>query len=94
MRSRLGHVAAVRGRADAAALAGEGHDEPLAAARAASTSETEAEQPAFEIAAELLLDGARHGPLGSFPPGEPALEVLRDLSVERRLLWAETLVTP
>jgi hypothetical protein len=35
MRRRLGHVAAVAGRADAAALAGEGHDEPLAAARAA-----------------------------------------------------------
>jgi len=35
MRGRLGHVAAVAGRADAAALAGEGHDEPLAAARAA-----------------------------------------------------------
>jgi hypothetical protein len=31
---RLGHVAAVAGRADAAALAGECHDESLAAARA------------------------------------------------------------
>jgi len=34
MRGRLGHVAAVAGRADAAALAGEGHDESLAAAGA------------------------------------------------------------
>ncbi len=54
MRGRLGHVAAVAGRADAAALAGECHDERLAAARAASTGESEAEDAALEIAAEFL----------------------------------------
>jgi len=43
---------------------------------------------ALEIAAEFLLNVARHWPLGGFPPGEPALEVLRNRSVERRLLWA------
>jgi len=37
--------------------------------------ESEAENAAFEIVAELLLDEARHGPLGGFPPCEPALEV-------------------
>jgi len=49
-------MAAVAGRADTAALAGEGHDEPLAAARAASTNESEAEEPALKIAAEFVLD--------------------------------------
>jgi hypothetical protein len=87
-------VAAVAGRAHPAVLAGECHDERLAAARAASTGESEAEDAALEIAAEFLLDGARHGPLGGFPPGEPVLEVLRDYSVDRRLLWAAALVTP
>ena len=94
MRGGLGHVAAVAGRADAAALLGECHDERLAAARAASPGESEAEEAAVKIAAAFLLDGARHGPLGGFPPGEPALKVLRDHSVERRLLWAAPLVTP
>jgi hypothetical protein len=89
---RLGHVAAVAGRADAAALAGECHDESLAAARAPGAGEAEAEEPALEIAAELVLDVSRHRPLGGFPPGEPALEVLRHDLVERRLLGATPLV--
>jgi hypothetical protein len=92
MRGRLGHVAAVAGRADAAALAGECHDESLAAARAPGAGEAEAEEPALEIAAEFLLDVARHGPLGGFPPRQPPLEVLGDDLVERRLLGAAPLV--
>ncbi len=91
---RLGHVAAVAGRADAAALAGECHDESRAARHADRAGESEAEDAALEIAAELVLDVSRHGPLGSFPPGEPVLEVLRDHPVERRLLWPAALVTP
>jgi hypothetical protein len=83
MRGRLGHVA----------LAGEGHDEPLAAGRAASTSESEAEEPAPKIAAEFVLNVCRHGSLGSFAPLEPALEVLRHDPVERRLLGPTPLVT-
>ena len=79
-------VAAVAGRADAAALAGEGHDESRAARHADRAGEAEAEEPALEIAAELVLDVSRHGPLGGFPPGEPALKVLGHNSVERRLL--------
>ena len=76
---RLGHVAAVARRADATALAGECHHERLAAACAPAAGESEAQQPALEIAAELVLDVSRHGPLPGFPPGEPALEVLRDV---------------
>ena len=57
------------GRTDAAALAGESHDERLAAARALCAGESEAEDAALEIAAEFLLDVSRHGPLGGFPPG-------------------------
>ena len=92
MRRRLGHVAAVAGRADAAALAGECHDESLAACCAPAAGEAEAEEPALEIAAELVLDVSRHGPLGGFPPAEPALEVLGDDFVERRLLGPTPLV--
>ena len=93
MRGGLDHVATVAGGADAAAFAGKGHDKARAAARAQRTAESEAEQPALEIAAELLLHIAGHGPLSGFPPGEPALEVLGDYSVERRLLGAAPLVT-
>ena len=75
MRGRLGHVAAVAGRADAAALAGEGHDESRAARHADRAGEAEAEEPALEIAAEFVLDVSRHGPLGGFAPLEPAFEV-------------------
>jgi hypothetical protein len=72
----LGHVAAVAGRADAAALAGEGHDESRAARHADRAGEAEAEEPAREIAAEFVLDVSRHGPHGGFPPGEPAGRLL------------------
>jgi hypothetical protein len=58
----LHHVATVAGRTHAPALAGERHDEPLAAARAEAAGESEAEDPAFEMAAEYLLDVSRHGP--------------------------------
>ena len=88
----LCHVATVAGRTVAAALAGEGHDESLAAARAPGAGESKAEEPAREIAAEFLFDVAGHGPLGGFPPGEPALEFLRHDPLERRLLGAAPLV--
>ena len=86
-------VAAVAGRADAAALAGEGHDESRAARHADRAGEAEPEEPALEIAAELVLDVSRHRPLGGFSPLEPALEVLRHDLVERRLLGPAPLVT-
>jgi hypothetical protein len=70
------------------------HDESLVAARAPCAGEAEAEEPTLEIAAEFVLDIARHGPFESFPPLEPALEVLGDDLVERRLLGATPLVTP
>jgi hypothetical protein len=89
---RLGHVPAITGGADAAALAGEGHDEPRAARHADRAGEAEAEEPALEIAAKLVLDVSRHGPLGGFPPGEPALDVLGDDLMEWRLLGATSLV--
>ena len=63
-------------------------DKPLAAARAESACESKAEDAALEIAAEFLLDVARHGPLGAVAPLEPALEVLRDDPVERCLRGA------
>ena len=88
----LGHVAAVTGRADAAALAGEGHDEPRAAGHADGAGEAEAEEPALEIAAELVLNVSRHRPLRLVTRLEPALKLLRHDLVERRLVGAPTLV--
>jgi hypothetical protein len=82
----LGHMAAVTGRADAAALAGEGHDESRAARHSNRAGEAEAEEPALEIAAEFVLDVSRHGPLGGTAILEPTLEVLGDDFEERRLL--------
>ena len=76
VRGGLRHVPTVARRADAAALARERHDESRAAARAQCAGESEAEDAALEIAAEFLLDVSRHGPLGGFTPGEPALEIL------------------
>jgi len=57
-----------------------------------AAGESEAENAALERAAKLLLDRARHGPLGGFPPLEPALEVLRHDLVEGRLLGPTSLV--
>jgi hypothetical protein len=73
-------------------LAGEGHDKTLAAARAESACESKAEDAALEIAAELVLDVSRHGPLRLVTPLEPALKMLRRDLVERRLVGASTLV--
>jgi hypothetical protein len=39
------------------------------------------------MAAEFVLDVSRHGPLGRFPPLEPALEVLGDDPVNN---WVHT----
>ena len=55
----LGHVPAVAGRAGPEAFAREGHDESLAAARAANAGKADTEQPALEIAAEFILNGSR-----------------------------------
>ena len=88
----LRHVPAIAGWAHPAPLARERDDKPLAAARAESTAEPEAEDAALEIAAEFLLDVARHGPLCLVTPLEPAREVLGDDFVERSLLGAATLV--
>jgi hypothetical protein len=61
-------------------------------AGAQRAGEFEAGDASLEIATELLVDVARHGPLGGFPPLEPTLEVLRPDLVERRLLGAALLV--
>ena len=92
MRCGLGHVPTVAGRTDAAALAGECHDESRAARHADRAGEAEAEEPALEIAAELLLDIARHGLLFAVAPGELALEILGNDLVKRSLLGPAPLV--
>jgi len=89
----LRHVPAIAGWAHPAPLARERDDKPLAAARTERTAEPETEDAAREIAAEFVLNVCRHGPLGGIPPGEPALQVLGDDFVERRLLGPPPLVT-
>jgi hypothetical protein len=59
MRRSLRHVPPVAGRAHAPSLAREGDDEPLRALCAERAGKPETEQPAREIAAELLFDVAR-----------------------------------
>jgi len=54
--------------------------------------ESKAEDAALEIAAEFLLDVARHGPLGAVATSEPVLEVLGDGPVQWRLLGPPPLV--
>lgn len=47
---------AIAGRTHAPSLAGQGHDNPLAAARAESACESKAEDAALEVTAEFFLD--------------------------------------
>jgi hypothetical protein len=58
-------VPAVAGWADAAALAGKHHDEPIAAAWAKATAESEAWNAALEIAVDLLFDVGKYCVLGT-----------------------------
>ena len=74
---RLGHVAAVAGRADAAALAGECHDESRAARHADRAGEAEAEDAALEIAAEFVLDVSRHDSATLLCAGLPTPHLIR-----------------
>jgi len=77
MCGRLRHVPAIAGGAHAPALARERHDELLRAPRADREGESEAEQPAREIPAELLFDVCRDGLLAGRAILKPALEALR-----------------
>ena len=93
MRGSLCDVPAVAGRAHAPPLAREGDDEPLRAPCAERAGESEARQPARELPAKLLFDGARDGVLAGRAIREPALEALRHDPEERHLLGAAALVT-
>jgi len=81
----VGHAPGGARRADAAALAGEGHELLVGAAGAADADEAAPQQAAFEEALELALDeagiaGAVLGALAGV--GEKLLEVVRDDLVE------------
>jgi hypothetical protein len=99
----LGHVATVAGRADCAALAGKCHDESRAAVCADRAGESEAEEPALEIAAEFVLDISRHGPLGAVAIDvyeeegvfleDLSGQVLQDDELARLLTFPNVLVT-
>jgi hypothetical protein len=88
---RLRHVPAVAGWAHAPSLARKCHDKLLRAPRAEIAGESEAEQPAREIPAELLFDVAHDWVLAGRAICEPAFEALRHDSVERHLLGAAAL---
>ena len=88
VRGRVGHAPAAAGRAEAAALAGEGDDAVEAAVVAVHAHEAVGEDAAAEEAAELALDEARHRALARLRAGQEGLELALDDAVEDALLGA------
>jgi hypothetical protein len=83
--SGLGHALGVARRAGSPTLAGKGHQEVVAAARASGPSEAVGQDTAGEIAPELLLHVIRHAVahgIGLVGQGEVGLQVLPDDAVQ------------
>ena len=83
--SGLGHALGVARRAGSPTLAGKGHQEIVAAARASGPSEAVGQDTAGEIAPELLLHVIRHAVahgIGLVVQGEVGLQVLPDDAVQ------------
>jgi hypothetical protein len=85
--SDLDHASGVAGGADAAALAGEGHEALGGAVVAPDPGEAMGQDAAAKIGTEVLLDPVRH-PLATWvglgDPGQEGLEVVLDDWVEGR----------
>jgi hypothetical protein len=76
--SGLGHALGVARRAGSPTLAGKGHQEVVAAARASGPSEAVGQDPACQIAPELLFHVIRHAVahgIGTVGQGEVGLQV-------------------
>jgi hypothetical protein len=83
----LAHAPGVAGGADAAALAGEGHETLGGAVVAPDAGEAVGQDAAAKVGAEVLRDPARHtlAPwVGLGGPGQEGLEVVLDDGVEGR----------
>jgi hypothetical protein len=81
----LGHALGVAGRTYPAALAGEGHQEVVAAACASGPSEPVGQDAALEVAPELLFHVIRHAfahGIGLVGQGEVGLQVFPDDAVQ------------
>jgi hypothetical protein len=92
---RLGHAPGGAGRAQAAALAGVGDQEVVAASVAVCSREAAGQDPALEVAAQLALDvtrGRRAVGIALAPACQPGLEVQLHQPVERRALGTATAV--
>ncbi len=95
VRGGLGHAPGGAGRAQAAALAGEGDLEVVATSVAVRAGEATGEDPALEVATQLALDvtGDRYTVgVGFAPRCQPGLEMLLHHSVEHCALGAATAV--
>ena len=83
MRGGVGHAPTAARRAEAAALAGEGHELVLSAARAVHARKAVSQDAAVEVAAELALDEAwEPGATAFVGVREEGLEVLAQDAVE------------
>ena len=87
----LGHAPGVARGADAAALAGEGHEEIVAALATACAGEAIGQDAALQVASEFALHIAGYRvPIAVARPCEVGLQVLLDEAVEDGLLGAAT----
>ena len=73
---RLRHASAIARRTDASSLARERHHKSLAAALTSRPRKPEAEDAAFQILTQFLLQLCGDAPLLEQPPLEPTLEEL------------------
>jgi hypothetical protein len=93
MRGGLCHPPRITGRADAAPLAEESHQEVTAAIRAVGTGEAIGEDAAFQVASEVPLDIGRHRmaiPIAFTRQHQVGLQVLLDDAVQDGLLRMAT----
>ncbi len=86
MRSGIGHATSDTRRAEAAALTREGHESLVAARFAADPKEAELQKSALQVCAQLPLDEARDSASRGLAERQEGLELLKQHSVERRLL--------
>jgi hypothetical protein len=82
------HAAAAAGGAEAAPLAGEGHEAVVAAVVAAQAQKAVGENATAQQGAQFLLDEAEHGMPAFGRAGQGVLELLANRPVEEGLLGA------
>ena len=90
---RLGHPSTCTGGTDPAALARKRHQKTTAAACALCPRKPKAVQHAGQIPTKLFFNMPPEWPAGLVVLGKPALKMLGDVLIERRLLRPSTGIT-